>query len=284
MSSGFGPLVDVGWLTEHLDHSPLRVVDTRWYLGEPGKGRSAYETGHIPGAGFLDIDTDLSVPTGPGRHPMPSPEQIADRLGAAGIGDRNFVVAYDDVNGMYAARLWWMLRSIGHQRVGVLDGGLQAWIASGGGVSEDLPTWSAATLSVLGASQTIDRDALASRLGDTVIIDARAAERYRGDIEPIDPAAGHIPTAINVPTTLNVGPNGLFHAPVDLRASYENAGVTDAAATVVYCGSGVSACHDILAMEAAGMGTATLYPGSWSDWAGTGGPVATGGEPGEAPN
>lgn len=280
MSKGFGPLVDVDWLTEHLDHNPLRVVDTRWYLGEPGKGRAAYESGHIPGAGFLDIDTDLSVPNGPGRHPMPSPEQIAERLGAAGIGDRNFVVVYDDIQGMYAARLWWMLRSIGHSRVGVLDGGLQAWTAARGDLSVDEPSWAPTTLSILGATQTIDRHGLAERLGETVVVDARAAERYTGDIEPIDPVAGHIPTAINVPTSLNIGPDGMFLAPEALKTTYENAGVTDTATTVVYCGSGVTACHDILAMEAAGMGTATLYPGSWSDWAASGGPVATGDEPG----
>lgn len=280
--SPFGPVVGVEWLVEHLDHDPLRVVDTRWYLGKPGAGRAAYDAGHIPGASFLDLDDDLSLPAGAGRHPLPPPEIIAERLGAAGIGDRNFVVAYDDVGGQYAARLWWMLRSIGHRRTGVLDGGMQAWRDAGGESSTKTVEWPPATLSILGGGQTIDRDGLAARLGDVTLIDARAPERYRGETEPIDSAAGHIPTAINLPSGGNLGDDGRFLESDALRERYVGAGIDDAAATVVYCGSGVTACHDILAMEVAGLGTATLYPGSWSDWASAGMPVATGSEPGSA--
>ena len=232
----------------------------------------------------MSIDTDLSATHGPGRHPLPGPNAIAQRLGTLGIGDRNFVVAYDDVGGGTAARLWWILRSIGHQRVGVLDGGIQAWVAAGGAVSEAQPDWPPGELTVLGGSQTIDRGSLRGRLGKVTILDARAAERYRGDTEPIDAAAGHIPTAINLPHSGNLAADGRFLAPAALRARYEAAGVADAASTVVYCGSGVTACHDLLAMEVAGIGTATLYPGSWSDWSATGGSVTVGSEPGGAPS
>ena len=282
MSSGFGPLVDTDWLEGHLDHSPLRVADYRWYLTDPGAGRRAYEAGHIPGAAHLSVDDDLSARRGPGRHPLPPEEQIAERLGAFGIGDRNFVVAYDDAGGSIPARLWWMLRSIGHRRVAALNGGLQAWTAAGGDLATDEPVWPPAQLTILGASQTIGRDALAARLGGITLIDARAGERYRGETEPVDPVAGYIPTAINIPTDENLDPHGRFLAPVTLRDRYAAAGITDAAETVVYCGSGVTACHDILAMELAGLGTATLYPGSWSDWSSAGNAVVTGNEPGTA--
>lgn len=177
-----------------------------------------------------------------------------------------------------------MLRSIGHQRVAVLDGGIQAWVASGGDLVTSEPSWAPGVLSVVATSPTIDRVALAGSLGEFTVVDARAPDRYHGDVEPVDSAAGHIPTAINVPYTGNLGAGGRFLPADELRARYESAGVDDAASTVVYCGSGVTACHDILAMEVAGLGTATLYPGSWSDWSASGGPVATGPEPGAASN
>lgn len=279
--SPFGPVVGVEWLVEHLDHDPLRVVDTRWYLGKPGAGRAAYDAGHIPGASFLDLDDDLSLPAGAGRHPLPPPEIIAERLGAAGIGDRNFVVAYDDVGGQYAARLWWMLRSIGHRRTGVLDGGMQAWRDAGGESSTKTVEWPPATLSILGGGQTIDRDGLAARLGDVTLIDARAPERYRGETEPIDPVAGHIPTAVSAPYADNLGPDGHFLAPAELRQRFES--IAGGSGTVVVsCGSGTSACHHSVAMRAAGLPDPILYVGSYSDWTRSGAPVVTGPEPGEA--
>ena len=282
-SAEFGPLVDTNWLEEHLDHSPLRVADCRWYLADPELGgRRAYEAGHIPGARYISIDTHLSASSGPGRHPLPAPEQIAESLGTLGIGDRNYVVAYDDAGGSVAARLWWMLRSIGHKRIAVLDGGIRAWTESDGRLeTEQPPAWLQATLTVRGAMLTVERSGLAPAVGQSRIIDARAPERYRGDSEPIDLAAGHIPSAINVPADRNLDAQGRLLAPAELRALYNEAGVSDAAGVVVYCGSGVTACHDILAMEVAGMGSATLYPGSWSDWSSAGGRVATGPEPGE---
>ena len=281
VSAAFGPLVPVEWLAEHLDHSPLRPVDCRWYLTEPDRGRLAYEEGHIPGAAYMSVDDELTASTGDGRHPLPPPDEIAATLGRAGIGNRNFVVAYDDAGGAIAARLWWMLRSIGHERVGVLDGGIQAWLAAGGALTTDQPAWQPATLSVNGSAPTIDASGVAAALGTRPVIDARAGERYRGEIEPVDPAAGHIPTAVNLPHDGNLGPDGRFLSAAELRARYTGAGV-EADDAIVYCGSGVTACHDILAMEVAGLGTATLYPGSWSDWSSRGNPVATGPEPGTA--
>jgi thiosulfate/3-mercaptopyruvate sulfurtransferase len=175
-----------------------------------------------------------------------------------------------------------MLHSLGHQRVAVLDGGIQAWVESGGALeTEEPPSWPPATLSVAGEPRTMPRDSLAGRLGGLRLLDARAAERYRGEIEPVDAAAGHIPTAVNVPHSKNLDPDGRFLSTERLRELYADAGITDAAEAVVYCGSGVTACHDILAMEVAGLGMATLYPGSWSDWSASGGPVATGSEPGQ---
>ena len=283
MSSGLGPLVDTDWLAEHLEHTPLRVVDCRWYLVDPEKGRNAYEEGHIKGAAYMSVDTELSATRGPGRHPLPTPEETAHRLGTLGTGDRNFVVADDDEGGAIAARLWWMLRSIGHQRAAVLDGGIQAWVAAGGAVDTNVPDWPPAPLSILGASQTIDREALAARLGDVALIDARAPQRYRGDLEPVDARAGHIPTAVNVPFGANLDSDGRFLPAESLRARFSAAGIATAVDTVAYCGSGVTACHDILAMDVAGLGSATLYPGSWSDWASTDAPIAVGHEPGEPP-
>jgi thiosulfate/3-mercaptopyruvate sulfurtransferase len=282
VSAGFGPLVDTSWLSEHLDHSPLRIVDSRWYLNDPGGGHRAYAVGHIPGAQYIDLDTDLSAAQGPGRHPLPTPEWTAERLGALGIGDRNFVVAYDDLGGGIASRMWWMLRSIGHRRVAVLDGGLQAWEAAGGALDTEPVTLPPAELTVQGSLPSIDREGVADRLGTMTLIDARADSRYTGEIETIDSAAGHIPTAINVPFDSNLAPDGTFLPASELWIRYAGAGIKTADDVVVYCGSGVTACHDILAMEIAGLGTATLYPGSWSDWSASGGAVATGLEPGSA--
>ena len=236
---------------------------------------------NIPGARHVSIDSDLSLAEGPGRHPPPDPEETARRLGALGIGDRHFVVAYDDAGGATGARLWWMLRACGHNRVAVLDGGIQAWEDAGGELDTAETSWPAAQLTVRGERPTVHREQLSAQLGEVTLIDARAAERYSGEVEPVDPKAGHIPTAVNVPFSGNLGPGGSFLPASELWIRYAAAGIDTAEGSVVYCGSGVTACHDILAMEIAGLGTASLYPGSWSDWAGSGGPVATGPKPGE---
>ena len=277
------PLVSARALQRHLGASDLRVVDVRWYLGQPDAGRDAYRSGHLPGAIFLDLETDLSAPTGPGRHPLPQPEAFARRLGDIGIGDDDLVVAYDDVGGWVAARLWWMLDVLGHRNVAVLDGGLPGWVSAGYELSTEVPHWPPATLSLRGSwARTIDRDQLLARLGSVLLLDARAGPRYRGETEPVDPVAGHIPTAVNHPTAENLGPDERFLPARTLVERFEALGAVDRV-VVTSCGSGVSACHHALAMRVAGLPDPILYPGSWSDWSRAGFPVGVGPDPGERP-
>jgi thiosulfate/3-mercaptopyruvate sulfurtransferase len=275
----FGPLVSTEWLERHLADSSLRLADCRWYLGEPDHGRREYDRGHLPGAVYVSLDDDLSAPEGPGRHPLPDAESIAARLGDLGFGDDSVVVAYDDRGGAVASRMWWMLRSIGHRNVAVLDGGLTAWRTEGRPLRTDATTRAPQRLTVRRQPQVIDAARLADRLGTVTLIDARDGDRYRGEREPIDPVAGHIPTAINVPMSGNLGDDHRFLEPDVLRARFEASTAPDTE-IVVYCGSGVTACHDILAMEIAGFPPATLYAGSWSDWSSSDRPVRTGDEPG----
>jgi thiosulfate/3-mercaptopyruvate sulfurtransferase len=279
------PLISVDELAARLDEPRIRVVDCRWYLGRPGAGRAAYAAGHIPGAIHLDLDADLSAPTGPGRHPLPSPDDFAGRLGEAGIGNGHEVVGYDDVGGWVAARLWWMLDNLGFAAVRVLDGGWNAWLAAGLPVSTDARSYAPTSLTLGRAwSGVIDRAELKARLGSLVLLDARGAPRYRGETEPIDPVAGHIPTAVNVPTDTNLGPDGRFLPPAQLAAHFRALGADPGAAEVVTsCGSGTSACHHSLAMRVAGLPDPILYVGSYSDWSRAGEPVATGPEPGRPP-
>lgn len=290
-----GPLVSVAELAGLLagvGDPGIRVVDTRWVLGQPGAGRAAYLAGHLPGAIHLDVDedlADLSSLAGPdrrGRHPLPDPATFAARLGALGIGDGHRVVAYDDVGGWVAARLWWMLDALGHRSVAVLDGGIGAWTAAGLALSTEVPAWPPQRLSLASSwSRTIDRDALRARLGSVVLLDARAGARYRGEIEPIDAVAGHIPTARNAPTDGNlVEAGGSFLAADALASRFAALGADGTAGEVVTaCGSGVAACHNALAMRAAGLPDPLVYIGSYSDWTQHGFPVAVGAEPGEPP-
>jgi len=263
-----------------------RVVDLRWCLGRPGEGRAAYERGHVPGAIHLDLDADLSGPDGParglGRHPLPDPAEFAGRLAALGIGTDDLVVGYDDAGGWVAARLWWMLDTLGHDRTAVLDGGLQAWVSAGFGLSTVEPDWEPADLRLADRwTGTIDRDELRARLGGPLLLDARAPARYRGETEPVDPVAGHIPTAIDRPTELNLGADGRFLPPAELRAAFEALGAGGGREVVTSCGSGTSTCHHSLAMRIAGLPDPILYVGSWSDWSRAGYPVAVGSDPGE---
>jgi len=278
------PLVSVEQLAAHLDDPGVAIVDVRWVLGQPGAGRIKYGESHIPGAIYLDTDTDLVGPEGPGRHPLPEPGVFAQRLSAAGIGDETFVVAYDDVGGWVAARLWWMLDDLGHSNVAVLDGGWQAWTAAvlPTDALEPEPPARPPKLALAPAwRKVIDRDALKPRLGSFILLDARAGERYRGEIEPIDPVAGHIPTAKSAPTAGNIGPDMRFLAPDVLRERFEGLGCFAPGGTVTSCGSGVSACHNALAMRIAGLPDPILYPGSYSDWSRSGETVAVGAAPGE---
>lgn len=266
-------------LLARLGDPALRLCDVRWWLADPLKGRRDYAAAHLPGAVFVDVDTDLVAPTGPGRHPLPSPAAFAARMAALGIGDEHDVVVYDDAGATIAARLWWMLDDLGHPSVRVLDGGIAAWTTAGGPLTDVVPAFQPGRLTLRGEwSHTLDREAMAARLraGDITLIDARAPERYRGEIEPVDPVAGHIPGAINRPTAGNLGPDGRFLDPEVLRARFD--GLGNAVATS--CGSGVTACHHALAMRVAGLPDPLLYPGSYSDWSTAGMPVATGDDPG----
>ena len=267
-------------LRDRLDDPQLRLADVRWFLGEPERGRREYATGHLPGAVFVDVDSDLVAPRGPGRHPLPDPAAFLARLGELGFGVDHAVVAYDQGGGTIAARLWWMLDALGHPDVSLLDGGLPAWAAIGGPLTTEVPAWPPARLPLATAwPRTIDQSALAEDLGSVRLLDVRAPERYRGDTEPIDPVAGHIPTARSLPTGGNLGADGRFLAPEQLAERF--AGMVDAdRPTVVQCGSGINACHTAFAMRLAGLRDPLLYPGSYSDWSRSGREVATGPEPG----
>ncbi len=276
MSDLIGPTALFGG----LDDPQLRIVDVRWYLGEPERGPLAYSHGHLPGAVFANLEAHLTAPEGPGRHPLPTRAEAAATLGSLGIGDEHSVITYDDRGGAIAARLWWMLRDLGHERVRVLDGGITAWRDAGLPVTTEVPCLEPAHLTVrVGTTRRIDRDGLSERLGGVLVLDARAPERYRGEEEPIDPAAGHIPTAHNVPYAGNLDDRERLLDPGSLRARFVAAGVGDGD-TIVYCGSGVTACHNVLAMRLAGLPEPILYPGSWSDWSSSGMPVAAGPDPG----
>jgi thiosulfate/3-mercaptopyruvate sulfurtransferase len=275
------PIVDAVWLAERLDRPDLRIADVRWSLVGP-PGREAYAAGHLPGAVFLDVDTDLSSPgNGPGRHPIPAPHELSRTLGAAGIGDEHVVVAYDDAGGSVASRLWWLYRHFGHEgRCAVLDGGIPAWTDAGLPLTVEPPAhgptqWTARPP----RHDTVTAEEVAALADGATLLDARAPERYRGETEPIDARAGHIPGARSAPWSANLRDDGHFRSPTDLRAWYAKLGA-GAGPTIAYCGSGVNATHDLLALELAGIDGARLYPGSWSDWSSDPDrPIATGPNP-----
>jgi thiosulfate/3-mercaptopyruvate sulfurtransferase len=273
----FGPLVSVDWLVDNLGHRDLVVVDCRWALGARDAGRRAWEEEHIPGAHFLDVDDDLSAPPGEGRHPLPAAEDFAAAAAGAGIAADSIVVAYDESGEGGAARLWWLLRHFGHPYAAVLDGGMRAWLAAGGPADAVPPRpWSNGTpFEPRGRDDdVVDANELAARRDDDTLalVDARAAARFRGEVEPVDPVAGHIPGARSVPFAW-LAPEGRYPAPDELRARLDPGPGRE---LVAYCGSGVSAATLVLAAELAGL-DARLYPGSWSDWCGRGLPVETGG-------
>ena len=278
------PIVTCRWLADHLDDPDVRIVDTRWFLGQPGAGKLRYEENHLPGAVFMDLDNDLAASEGPGRHPLPAPDDLAGLLGRHGIGNQHHVVVYDQGPGAIAARLWWMLRSVGHERVSVLDGGYGRWSGQSHPLTTDPPDIVPTTYETgEGPTLAIDRDQLLARLGTAQVIDAREPERYRGETEPIDSVAGHIPTALSAPTADNVGPDGTFKPAHVLAARFFEMGLDQDTPVVSYCGSGVTACHNLLALHIAGYPEGILYPGSWSDWSTTGMPAAVGPDPGPPP-
>lgn len=256
---------------------PPVVLDIRWQLGGPNL-RPAYEEGHIPGAVFVDLDSELAAPAGAaGRHPLPDTEVFGVAMRAAGVSVDRDVVVYDGGLGWAAARAWWLLRWTGHPSVRVLDGGLAAWNGpiEAGALSPVAGTF----LPSPGALPLLDADGAAALARTGLLLDARAAERYRGDVEPIDRIAGHIPGAVSAPTTENVTESGHFRPAAELAERFKSLGATGTCEVGVYCGSGVSAAHEILALEVAGI-PAALYAGSWSQWSADGNrPVATGPDP-----
>jgi thiosulfate/3-mercaptopyruvate sulfurtransferase len=275
------PLIDVGPLAAELaGDAPPVLLDVRWRLGGP-PGIDSYRAGHLPGAVYVDLDADLAGPPGAGgRHPLPATADFEAAMRRAGVRARDPVVAYDDADATIAARLWWMLRYFGHDQVRVLDGGFRAWAAAGQPVTQDEPRVAAGDLkAVPGHLPLLDAADAAALARSGVLLDARAGERYRGETEPVDPVAGHIPGALSAPTAANVGPDGRFLPPAELRERFARLGVT-ARPVGVYCGSGVTAAHEVLALDLAGV-PAALYVGSWSGWtADPARPVATGPEPG----
>nr|WP_223166289.1 sulfurtransferase [Nonomuraea sp. SYSU D8015] len=256
----------------------VTLLDVRWRLGGP-PGVELYREGHLQGAVYCDLDTDLAAPPGAGgRHPLPDAEAFQRAMRRLGVSDGRPVVAYDDAGSTVAARAWWTLRYFGHQDVRVLDGGLSAWTAAGLPVTKEEPpaVREGDFTARPGGMPVLTADEAAAVAAEGVLLDARAGERYRGEVEPVDPVAGHVPGAVNAPTTGNVGPDGRFLDPAALRARFAALGVGEGVRAGAYCGSGVTAAHEVLALELAGL-PAALYVGSWSHWVtDPARPVATG--------
>ncbi|MFI2563274.1 sulfurtransferase [Paenarthrobacter sp. NPDC018779] len=278
-------LIDAAGLQRRLDAGERTVLlDVRWVLGRTD-GHSEYVAGHIPGAVFVDLPSELADHAQPslGRHPLPSVARFQEAARRWGINDGDTVVAYDNSGSMAAARVWWMLRNAGVASVYLLDGGLAAWRAAGNRVEagEVTPDVGQVTLGD-GAMATIGEGEAAQWHGERLLLDARAGERYRGEVEPIDPRAGHIPGAVSAPTTANVTADGTFLPAAELRERFEELGVGASSEVAVYCGSGVTAAHQIAALEIAGF-EAALFPGSFSQWSNNdANPVAVGDRPFEA--
>lgn len=280
----FNTLISTEELAEQIDH--CIVVDCRHDLANPQAGRQAYAQGHIPGAHFLHLDDDLSATmTGSnGRHPLPDADALASTLSAIGLQPGRQLVAYDGASGMVAARLWWMARWLGHDAVAVLDGGLPAWLEAGFPQSTEVSPPAATVPPASWARpeqlKRLDASAMLANIGkpEYLVIDARAAERFRGETEPMDAKAGHIPGAVNRPFTSNLRDKGRFKPAPVLREEFTALiGEHPPGAVVHSCGSGVTACHNLLAMAHAGLDGASLYPGSWSEWSSDDSrPVATG--------
>lgn len=264
-------LIRAGELAAILDDPRVVVIDVRHDLGDHGLGARRYAESHIHGAHFLSVENDLSGPkTGRnGRHPLPAPEALAATLSALGVDAGKQVVAYDQAQGTYSARLWWMLRWLGHRNVAVLDGGLDAWVRAGFGVTTEAPARTPARFVPAVSDSPVPVEMLSAHLADIdyTVVDARGAERFRGINETIDPVGGHIPGARNRPYTTNLNADHTFKDPATLRAEWQAELDGRAPGQIVHsCGSGVTACNNLLAMEVAGLSGSRLYPGSWSEW------------------
>ena len=277
------PLIAPRALAERLGEEDWVIVDCRFRLTEPAAGKAAYRQGHIPGARYAHLDDDLAAAAGAadGRHPLPCVHEFAATLGGWGISNASTVVVYDDVSGAIAARLWWMLRWLKHDRVYVLDGGIQAWKAAGLPLESREPAWASAAYTVgeTRGDWVVETACIAHELAQgAVLVDARSPERYLGAAEPIDPVAGHVPGAVNYPFSDTLRADGRLRPPEELRRDLKR--LADRPRDLIaMCGSGVTACHLLLAVHAAGLGDGRAYIGSWSEWIrDSNRPVATGGE------
>lgn len=267
----FSTIINAATLAGYLTDSDWLVIDVRHQLADVNDGENAYRAGHIPGAVFLHCDRDLSGPTtgSNGRHPLPDPAVLALKLGNLGLGKQTQVVVYDDAQGMIAGRLWWLLRCLGHAQVAVLDGGLQAWLAQGGQLSADVPHKTPVSFTPVLPQDMLTVDALqiAMESEDICLVDARSPDRFRGENESIDPVGGHIPGAANRFFRDNLNADGCFKSAERLRQEWlQVIGNRELKSVIHYCGSGVSACHNLLALEISGLCGSRLYAGSWSEW------------------
>ncbi len=285
MSASYPTLISARELAEHIGLPDWRIIDCRHDLADVAHGRRAYADAHLPGAHFLHLDEDLSGPTTGrnGRHPLPDPAALVHRLASCGIDNRRQVVAYDDSGGIFAARLWWLLRWLGHDRVAVLDGGYRAWCATADKLEQGAPEPEQdIRFDIALRSGRVAVEEVEANLGRDgfVLVDARSPDRYRGENETLDPVAGHVPGARNRFFHDNLNEKGLFKSPPQLAAEFRHVIGHDRAGEVVHmCGSGVTACHNLLAMEIAGLPGSRLYAGSWSEWCSAPQrPVATGSE------
>jgi len=268
------PVVSAAWLHDHLNDPQVVVVDCRFALMQPELGQQQYRTSHIPGAYYLDLNRDLSSPVGQygGRHPLPDPEEFAAKLRVIGVDSEGLngptlVVAYDDSRLAFASRLWWLLRYLGHSNVAVLDGGFTPWQAAGYPVTAELPTPQTGNFAPQQQpEQLVDINVVKARkdVPNVILVDSRESDRYRGEREPIDPVAGHIPGAVNYPWQEVTNEQGYLRPTVEQRDRWTE--VASAEEILVYCGSGVTACVNLLSLELAGINKGKLYAGSWSDW------------------
>ncbi len=269
MAQAHQDLVSTEWLSQQLGDHYLRVVDTRWILGKPGEGRRLYEEGHIPGALHLDIDEHLAGKDGPGRHPIPNKRDFENLLSEYGIARDHHVVVYDGGQGAPAARLWWLMKFFGHDNVSILDGGWDLWTKEARSTEREVRRYISQKFFARAKHVMVADMAAVDQMRDdpdVVLIDARAGERYRGEVEPIDPKAGHIPGAENLPFTQTIDPQtGKFHPVSKLKEMFQSVGVDKKKTVICYCGSGVTACTNIFALKLAGF-NAKLYEGSWSEW------------------
>ncbi len=273
-------IVSTEWLAQNIHNPNVRIVDCRFALGSPTAGISAYEAEHVEGAIYFDLEQDLSAPKAShgGRHPLPDIEQLADRLGKAGINNDSLIVAYDDQGGMFAARFWWLLRYMGHKQVAILDGGYSKWISEGNATTQQLPLFKEATfIPHINPDLLVNVETVKSSIGKqgTIIIDSRDSKRFTGEEETVDPIAGHIPSAVNYFWKGVLAESGDWKSENELKDHFALLSPNDE--IIVYCGSGVTACPNVIALERAGYSNVRLYAGSWSDWISyKDNPIATG--------